>query len=395
MARGRLIDTLSPLAPASQPLLAALDQVAAQDITAPIDLPAFTNSAMDGIALRSTQVAHASPTNPVRLRIAGFIEAGAAWFQPLGPDETLRIGTGAAVPNDCDAVIPAEEIAEGHGFVEIRAPVPPGRNLRPQGEDVRRGHLVVRKGDQLRPQEIGLLAALGIESIDVIPRPSVTIISTGPELLEAAAPAPVPDANGPMLAALARAAGAHISSVQKSPGSIGHLRDLIEDHSRSSNLIVSSGGISNSPSDSVARLVETLPGGELWEVRLRPGKHFGLARVAGATLVALPGNPVAAFVGFELLARAAIERLAGREFDLNHSMAILSESVASAIGRTDALRGHARVDETGQLTVRPTGNRGSGVVSSLVEANCLIIVPETVDTLAPGAVVQIRWIPDR
>ena len=395
MARERLIGQLAPLSPVLHSLPSALGRVAASDVTAPIDLPSFTNSAMDGVAVHSANIASASPERPIRLRIAGTIEAGFAWPGSIAPNEALRIGTGAAVPDGCDLVIPIEEIDDQDGFVEIRAPALPHRNLRFQGEDIQRGRPAVRKGSRLRPQEIGLLAALGIESVEIVPRPSVSIISTGPELLPSATPTPVHDANGPLLAALADDAGARVAGVHKSPGTIEQLRQLIEEHVRTSNLIVTTGGISNGAADSMSTLLESIPGGELWDLRLRPGKHFGIVRLADAMLIALPGNPVAAFVGFELLVRAAIDRLSGQDPNRNASMAMLAEPIGSLHGRTQALRGYASIDALGHVHVIPAGNRGSGVVSSLAEANCLIIIPESAGAFERGAVVQIRWLGQR
>ncbi len=346
---------------------------------------------MDGFALHSASTSHATPGTPVRLRIAGSIEAGSAWSAPLGVDDVLRISTGAAVPVDCDAIVPIEDIHERAGFIEIHAPIAPGRHIRPAGEDLRRGAVAIRGGIVIRPQEIGLLAALGIESIPAAPAPVVSIMSTGPELMARAAPVPVNDANGPMLAALAESAGADIGEIVQATGELDQIHTLIAELAQSSDLILTSGGISNSQADTLAGMIDSIAGGELWELRLRPGKHFGIASFGASTLIALPGNPVAAFVGFELLGRLAIGRLGHRPPE-SAATAILTESVRGGLGRVDAIRGRARIGDGGQVLVAPAGKGGSGMVASLTETNCLILLPEEAGGASAGDTVRIRWV---
>lgn len=370
----------------------ALGQVLARDIAAPIDLPSYTNSAMDGFALHSASVAGASGQQPVRLHIAGAIEAGGYWSGSLGVYDALRINTGAAVPAGCDAIVPIEAIEEQGEYIQISEPVEPGRHIRLVGEDIRKEATALRRGVTLRSQEIGLLAALGFASVEVVPIPRIAILSTGPELLASATPSTVNDVNGPMLACAVREAGGHVSQIDCTDGTIEHLRALIEARAGDSDLIIATGGISNSPADTVAMLLSSTPDGELWQVRLRPGKHFGIGQFGQTTLLALPGNPIAAYVGFELLVRPAIDWLAGKPIDQNTVIARLIESVQGASGRTDAIRGRGWVQEDGMTVVTPVGNRGSGVISSLVEANCLIILPETISSQNAGELARVHWI---
>jgi len=366
--------------------------VLAADIVAPIDLPGFTNTAMDGIALAAAATAAASVDQPVQVRLVGAVDAGTNWTAPLAPLEAVRIGTGAAIPDGCDTVIPSEEIEMVGDHARITVPVAPGRHIRQRGEDVRRDTTALRQGTEIRPQEIALLAALGIETISAVPRPRIGLLSIGPELFGSAAPATVHDANGPMLAALGRAAGADVVRIAKTAGSLHDLQRVIGELSPLADLVVTSGGISNSPADTMSEFLETDTTGECWQLRLRPGKHFGVAWRDGSVLIALPGNPVAAFVGFELLVRPAIDWLSGKSADQQVMPATLLEPVLGGLGRTDAIRGRAWIDGTGRVLVIPAGNRGSGVVSSLAEANCLIILPEETAAAATGDTVQIRWV---
>lgn len=379
-------------APASTPLASSRGLILAEDVFAPTDLPRFSNSAMDGFAVRSAETTFASRKHPVRLSIVGELEAGEEWDGTLGPLETVRINTGAGVPSPCDAVIPAELLAEADGQVHVHDAIERLRNVRLQGEDIRASSLAVAQGTLLRAQEIGLLAALGIDSVLAIPIPRLSIVSMGPELLPGARPAPVHDANGPMLAAQATAAGAEPVHIERCAGTPDELVDLLRRLGRTADLVLTSGGISDSDADLMAALLGSLPDGELWNVRLRPGKHFGVGFLDELAVVALPGNPIAAFVGFELFARPAIDLLAGRSIDHSSLRARTAHQLSGSMGRTDAIRGHAWHDADGQLWTTITVNRGSGAIATLPEANCLILIPEETETVEPGEPVEIRWV---
>lgn len=387
-----MVQQLAPLPPATTPLASGLGLVLTEDVIAPIDLPPFTNSAMDGFAVRSSATTSATPELPVTLTILGGLEAGEAWNEPIGQYETVRIGTGAAVPQGLDAVIPAEHVNERDGDISVIRPIEAGRNVRVRGEDLQAGTTAVRAGTQLRAQEIGLLAALGIESVLAIPSPKVSIVSLGRELVSGARPVPLYDVNSPLLSAQATGAGAKVVAVDRSDGDPGHLAELFARLGESSDLIVTSGGISDSHADTMAQELESHPNGELWHVRLRPGKHFGVGHFDGYTILSLPGNPIAAFVGFELFGRLAIDVLAGMGSDRAPRMARVTERVSGSIGRTDAIRGFARIDGSGQVWVTPTTNRGSGAIATLPESSCLILLPESVESVAAGDPVEIRWV---
>ncbi len=347
---------------------------------------------MDGFALHSAATSIASPAHPVMLSIAGSLEAGGDWTNQIGLNQALRISTGAAIPGDCDAVIPLEKAEERAGIIQVTAPVLPGAHIRPRGEDIHTGAPAVASGTLLRPQEIAMLAALGIESIAAIPTPSVSVVSIGPELFPAARPFPVNDTNGPMLAAQVTTSGATVRRIERCDGNLQELVRLLDHFAKDSDLILTSGGISNSTADTMTDVLATHPDAELWNVRLRPGKHFGVKYLDGRTILSLPGNPVAAFVGFELFGRLAIDLVAGRTSDRIMRSARTAEPLAGTRGYTDALRGHAWTDEAGQLFVTPNERRGSGIVSSLPAANCLIVLPETTESVRQGETVEIRWV---
>ena len=391
-ARERIYDRVEPLPPIDVPLLQALGRRLPNDIVAPIDLPPFTNSAMDGIALASALTGNATALHPTFARIAGKVDAGENWAGTVPPGHVVRIGTGAALPDGCDAVLPAEQVDERDVIVTFASAVPSGQHVRLRGEDVRTGATVVTSGTTMRPQEIGLLAALGITTVEARTRPAVTIVSTGPELSRASAPALVNDANGPMLAALATTAGAEVVDILQTDGDLEDIFDLLDRCAETSDLVITSGGISNSLADTMADLLESHEQGELWNVRLRPGKHFGFAWFDDLYLLSIPGNPIAALVGFELFGRPLIDRLMGKPAGHEIVTATASGPVSGKSGRTDAIRGKAWRDADGHLLTAPTENRGSSVLSSLPAANCLILLPEDVAVVEPGQYVSIQWI---
>lgn len=390
-ARGRLTQHLTPKRSRTLPITSLAGLVLAEDVAAPFEIPRFTNSAMDGFAVRAAETRAASEAIPVRLVVLGSLEAGEVWARSTEPASAVRISTGAAIPNGYDAVIPAEFVESVDDTILVIEPVSPGQHVRPIGEDIQEGALAVPAGSYVRAQEIGLLAALGFETALAIEAPTISVLSIGPELLTTGKPAPVPDVNGPMLAAQAVRARGTVNRVARSSGDRSALGDQLEALSSESDLVIASGGISDSRADTMAALLASNRQAELWNVRLRPGKHFGVGLFDHATVLALPGNPVAAYIGFELFGRLAIDLIAGRPINTDRFIARAVDPFDGAPGRTDAIRAHVSVDAGGQLCVSPTRRRGSGIVSSLLEANCLALLPESVERVEVGDVVEIRW----
>jgi len=306
-ARGRLTQHLTPKRSRTLPITSLAGLVLAEDVAAPFEIPRFTNSAMDGFAVRAAETRAASEAIPVRLVVLGSLEAGEMWARSTEPASAVRISTGAAIPNGYDAVIPAELVESIDDTILVIEPVSPGQHVRPIGEDIQEGALAVPAGSYVRAQEIGLLAALGFETALAIEAPTISVLSIGPELLTTGKPAPVPDVNGPMLAAQAVRARGTVNRVARSSGDRSALGDQLEALSSESDLVIASGGISDSRADTMAALLASNRQAELWNVRLRPGKHFGVGLFDHATVLALPGNPVAAYIGFELFGRLAID----------------------------------------------------------------------------------------
>jgi molybdopterin molybdotransferase len=403
----RIISAFSPLDPEEKPILDALGQVLSEDVYSPIDIPPSANSAMDGYAVRSADVSEASPEHTVRLRVIGLVAAGQVPSKAVEKGTAIRIMTGAPVPPGTEAVVPFEETDEverrkGGADLEeigIRGDGSPGRNVRPAGEDVRRGALVLKKGTALRPSEIGVLASLGLSRVKVIRRPKVAIIATGDELQtpgERLGPGKIYDANSYSLAA----------SVEKYGGVakvLGIARDNLPDMHRKleegleSDLLLTSAGVSKGDYDIVKDVLSERGRIHFWSVRMRPAKPlaWGSLRGPGGREVphlGLPGNPVSAMVAFEMFARPAILKMQGRN---RLAKPVIRAILQGQIHNYDGRRVFARVQVTkvdGIYYANPTGPQGSNILTSMAKANGLAVCPEDQETAAAGEEVWVNML---
>ncbi|MDA8237434.1 MAG: molybdopterin molybdotransferase MoeA [Chloroflexi bacterium] len=434
VARGRVLAAVpAPLPAETVPVVAARGRVLAADVVAATDLPPWDNSAMDGYAVRSADVAAATAELPVRLAVRGEAAAGRAPDVAVDAGGAVRIATGAPLPSGADAVVQVEmttplDAAGAAGArgrdaagpppaaVLVHAAIGPGANVRRLGEDLRAGAVVLRAGRAVGPAEVALVAGAGVPVVAVHRRPRVAVISTGDELRAPGAdlgPAGIPDSNGPSLVALAAAAGADARHLGIAPDDLATMTQLLRAAAASADLVVVSGGVSVGPYDVVKPAFEAVGTVDLWRVAVQPGKPFafGVApRPAGSDasgpvlLLGLPGNPVSTFVTFELFVRPAIRLLAGRPADdllRPADRAVLEEPVTKAPGRRAYLRVSARRDgpagpplrdAEGRVRVDLAGGQGSHVLSSLAAADALAIVPESVDALPAGAPVELWWL---
>lgn len=381
-------------------------RVLAEPVAARLTLPPWPNSAMDGFAVRAADVAAASAMMPVTLPITGEIAAGHLPERPLAPGTAVRILTGAVIPEGADAVVPVEETDAPAGVaalpdrVAILAAPRPGAHIRAAGGDVRAGEVLLTAGARLSPAAIGAIAAAGIVEVPVIRRPRVAVLSTGDELVPIGAPvdgARIPDSNGVQLAAQVRSAGAlplPLGIVADEPGI---LRQRLAEAIAGADVVISSGGVSVGAHDEVRLAFAALGQVDLWRVAIQPGKPlaFGRARRPdGATtlLFGLPGNPVSAFVTFELFVRPLLRRLGGLPVDdgRDRIRAILAEPVTKSAGRRAFLRVVLERDPGGSLpSARLAGGQGSHILSALALADGLAIIPEETDRLAAGEVVEV------
>ena len=402
-ARERLLSQLKPVGTEKVPLTACNGRVLARDITAAEDLPLFDNSSMDGFAIQAADTANAAPASRVTLSVVADIPAGSTPTISLAHKQAARIMTGAPMPAGADAVIPVEDTDFNDRSPGIPAPrtisiekiVKHGDNVRRRGTDVRAGDIVLKQGQVLRPQDIGLLAMLGFPELDVYKMPLVALLSSGDELLEAGAPlesGKIRDSNSYMLASLIESAGAEVLRLGIARDTRASVQGLIEQAVLlDADLILSSAGVSVGAFDFVKDVVESNGSLNFWRVNMRPGKPLAFGEYREIPFVGLPGNPVSAFVGFEVFVRGAIGRLGGvSDGDRSQSRAEPGRSVRVRCveeilsdGRESYLRAVVH-EEDGQLVAKLTGHQGSGNLLSLVQANALLIIPAGVKCVPAG-----------
>ncbi len=393
-----ILSVARPLAELELTLLDAHGSVLAEDVTAEFPLPPFDNSAMDGYAVRSQDVAAASESSPVVLPVVGDVAAGSTTPYTVQPGLCVRIMTGAPMPPGADAVVPVEWTdGAADGTVRIYRTPDEGGHIRRTGEDVRAGQLLLSAGTLLGARQIGLLAAVSRDLVAVRPSPRVVVISTGSELVEPGVepePGKIPDTNGYTLAAAAREAGAVVYRVGVVADDAKLLLDTIEDQLIRADLLVTTGGVSVGAYDVVKEALSGLGTVEFGRVAMQPGmpQGFGVVGPDETPIFTLPGNPVSAYVGFELFVRPAIRRLLGHQKDLHRPVieAVCVEGFKSPPGKRQFARGVlGQAEADGRIEVRPAGGSGSHLMGGLAQANCLISVPEDQTRVEVGELVSV------
>ncbi len=375
-------------------LAACLDRVTAVPVHAADPLPGFDNSAMDGYAVRSEDLT----AGTVALRIVGESRAGFPAEARLGPGEAARISTGAMIPSGADAVVPLEEAREeGGGVVPTAAPVAAGAHVRRAGEDLAAGAEAVPAGRVIGPAELGVLASLGLAEVECAARPRLAILAGGDELLdpgEPPAPGRIYDSNRFALAAMAARAGAEVVHSGRMADDLGQTREAIA-AALDADFVVLSGGVSVGPHDHVKEALAELGVEQLfWRVALRPGRPTwgGILRRSGGrpTLVfGLPGNPVSALVTFRLFAQPALFAASGRDPDERTATALLTESWPKRAGRAVYLRCRLTLTDAGWEASPTSERQGSHVLSSMLGADCLAVLPAAAERVAAGERVEV------
>lgn len=393
-ARARVLERLRPLPPRRVPLTEALGCVLAEDVAAGEDLPPFANSAMDGFALRSEDVRGADQGSPVDLRVVGEVFAGSATLPKVEPGTAVRIMTGGPLPPGADAVVPVERTETSGETVRVQLAPPERGFVREAGEDVRAGAVVLERGRPVDPATVGMLASVGCHQVPVHPKPRVSVVSTGDELVDPAeplGPGQIRDSNSWLLVAQARAAGAEAFRCGRLQDDPDALRRGFALAAAEGDFVLTSGGVSVGERDYTKRVLAELGDVTSWRVAMQPGMPQAFGMAAGTPLFGLPGNPVSCFVVFEVLVRPALRRLAGMpddRLDRPRVMARLAESVRSPAGRVSFLRVRLEAGDDA-LSASLTGAQGSGVLSSVVAADGLAVVPADQTELPAGAEVNV------
>ncbi len=380
------------------PLTAAWQRVLAEDIAASQDVPAFDRAVMDGYAVRARDTFGASPSSPAWLTIVGEVAMGQAVDQTLGPGQVMRISTGGMLPLGADAVVMVEYTQElGDQTLEVYRSVAPWENVVQRGEDVQTGAVLLTAGSRLRPQDIGLLAAMGIATVPVYRRPRVALIATGDEIVPLTAEpqaGQMRDANSFALAAQVQAAGGLPLLLGIIPDQLAAWQKTIAAALEQADLILLAGGSSVGTRDLAVTAIQTFPASEILVhgVAISPGKPTILAGLSGTPLVGLPGHPVSAMIIMDILVKPLLARLQGQSAGsppwYRTVTAQLSRNLASTPGREEFIRVRLRLEgET--LWADPILGQ-SGLISTMVKADGLVQIPLHTEGLEQGALVQVR-----
>jgi molybdopterin molybdotransferase len=390
-----ILGRVAPLPPRTVPLHEALGLAAAEAVVSAEQVPPFTNSAMDGYAVQAGDLAAASPDHPVRLRVLGDLAAGATPDRPVVPGTAWRIMTGAPLPEGADAVVPVEDTQHGGDWVEVRQPLRKGIHIRLAGEDIQAGLALVGAGQGLRPGDLGVLAAVGFPAVKVHPRARVAVLTTGDELVDASekpGPGQIRDANIHAICAQVAACGA-------TPVPFARVRDdraaltAVLREARQADAILTTGGISVGDYDFMKAMLEELGAERIfWKVAQKPGGPLGFWMLGATPVFGIPGNPVAAMLMVEEYVRPALRRMMG--FSKLHRPLVEARLEGGWTGkagdrRTTFLRVIAR-REAGQLQARLTGPQGSAILSSMLVANALAVIPAGMDRVEPGGMVPLH-----
>jgi molybdopterin molybdotransferase len=387
-------------------ILKTLGQVLAEDVRSTIDIPGLDNSAMDGFAIQAEGTVAATQSSPNFFRVIGEVAAGYVTKEEVGPGSAIRIMTGAPIPMGADTVVQFEDTDEetrkkrGKALTEIGVfrEVEKGLNIRRAGEDISSGSLVLSKGTLVRPQEIGVLASVGRDVVSVHRRPVVAILSTGDELAEVGKPLP----QGKIYSSNSYSLAAQVTRYGAVPKVLGTARDNVEsleakiNEARDADMLITSAGVSMGDYDIVKEVLAEKGKVTFWTVRMKPGKPlaFGVLRLGKKEVphLGLPGNPVSSMITFEQFARPAIFKMLGRKVLPKPTVRARSES---HVRNTDMRRVYARVKvrrDNGEYVARVTGPQGSGILTSMTQANGLMIVPEDTPEVSIGDEVTVQML---
>ncbi len=396
-AQKLILENTKVLEPVEIPLTEAHRLILAEDITSPVNLPYFTNSAMDGYAVESKYTKDANEGDPVSLKVLGVIRAGDYPNFVLGDKEAAKIMTGAPLPKGADSVVMVEYTEEESGFVKVKKGVRPGENVRYEGEEIKKGEIALEKGTELNPASVGFIAGLGIKKVKVYRKPRVTFLVTGGEVVgldEELKPGKIRDTNSITLSLV-------LSDGKVEPLSLGRAKDELPDLKEKmkrgldwSDVLIVTGGVSVGDYDYVKDALENLGAeGIFWRVAQRPGGPMFFGKCGDTLIFGLPGNPASSLVCFYEYVRPSLHKMMGKKYVfLTEIEATLLEEVKKKPGKTHFLRGYLQ-KEGNSFYVKSSGTQGSHILKSFALSNCLIVAPRDTTHLEVGSKVKVHIIP--
>ncbi len=370
----------------------ALQRILAEDVVSPVDVPGHANSAMDGYALRGAELPE---TGTRRFRVAGAALAGTPFEGAVGEGAAVRIMTGGVMPQGTDTVVMLEQTELDGETVSIGAGHRPGQNVRQAGEDLRRGETALSRGVRIMPAELGVLASLGRDRVPVMRRPRVAYFSTGDEILapgEAQPKGAVFDSNRFTLRGMLARLGVELVDMGIVPDDREALRRALDEAAGGADAIITSGGVSAGDADYVKDIFEAIGQVGFWKIAIRPGRPLAFGLIGGAVFFGLPGNPVAVMVTFYQFVQPALRQMMG-ERDPRPTPALNATCVSTLRkkkGRVEYYRAVLEKDQSGALVVRSTGKTGSGLLHTMSDANCFIVLGDDDENVEPGARVEVQ-----
>ncbi len=370
----------------------ALGRVLAADVISPVDVPGHDNSAMDGYAVRFADL---KPDAEANLKLIGTAFAGKPFDGKISTGETVRIMTGAVIPQGADTVIMQERAKASGDNVSVTAVPQAGTNTRKAGEDLKKGEPALNKGQLVRPAELGLMASLGIGEVSVYRRLRVAFFSTGDELVsigQPLGPGQIYDSNRYTLYGMLTRAGCELLDMGVIRDTPEAIEQAFAEASEAADVIITSGGVSVGEADYVKQILDRLGEVLFWKIAMKPGRPMAYGKIGGAHFFGLPGNPVAVMVTFYQFVRDALAVLQGQTTikPLPTLKARCTAPIKKAPGRTEFQRGILSRGEDGEWTVKPTGDQGSGILSSMSQAHCFIVLPTETGRLDAGAIVEVQ-----
>ncbi len=363
-------------------------RISAADLIAPLALPPFANSAMDGFALRHVDLAGAQ----TRLQLVGEQFAGEHWGGTLAHGQCLRITTGAPLPAGADTVVPKEDTEERDGVVTIQAAPSAGASVRLAGSDVRAGDLVIQTGQVLTPARIGLAAALGVSRLAVAPRPTIAVLATGDELVEPGmplGPGQIYNSNRDMLMAQLRALGYAPTAWPTLPDDPQRIRTMLEDAAAAFDVVITCGGVSAGEKDYLPRLIQELGRIHFWRVRMRPGMPAVLGQIGRCLVLGLPGNPVSVLATLIAYGVPLLDGLQGRAEPRPMWHAALASPWEKRHERLEFLRGRLVCGADARLSAEPQRGDASHLLRGAADSNALIVLPEQARRFEAGEIVRV------